>query len=114
MDSDKLNRLKIKLSEQLKILSSQDIDFNVDSDGDEYDEIQANAILDFAYITKERNRKKIENILYALQKIKDNEFGFCEDCGEDIEEKRMEIFPDAKYCVKCAELIEKNNRGFCR
>jgi DnaK suppressor protein len=30
------------------------------------------------------------------------EFGFCEDCGEDIAIGRLEIDPAATRCVSCA------------
>ena len=44
----------------------------------------------------------IKRINAALAKIKNDEFGWCADCGEEIELRRLEIDPMAEVCVKCA------------
>ena len=38
----------------------------------------------------------------ALSRIEDGEFGYCLDCGEDIEFKRLEIDPTVPKCLSCA------------
>ena len=38
----------------------------------------------------------------ALNRISDDEFGYCQDCGEDIPPKRLELNPAATKCVGCA------------
>ena len=40
------------------------------------------------------------DIKRALKKIKDDEYGKCELCGEDIEEDRLEANPAARTCKK--------------
>ncbi|MFH1827354.1 MAG: TraR/DksA family transcriptional regulator [bacterium] len=55
---------------------------------------------------KSLNRKLalIEN---SVEKISKNKFGYCERCGEQILSKRLDLIPEAKYCVKCEqELIQ--------
>lgn len=49
--------------------------------------------------TLELRLKDIEN---ALEKIKKNAYGQCEKCREEIEIKRLEACPEAKWCIKCA------------
>lgn len=39
----------------------------------------------------------------ALQKIEKGTYGKCENCGETIPEKRLEVLPEAKICLKCRE-----------
>jgi len=97
MNIEDINKFKGIIEDSLNKLSSRVIDFEVDSDGDECDEMQANVILDIAYAERDRNNTKIKNM----------DYGYCEECGEDIGLKRLEIFPDAKYCVICAEKMEK-------
>ncbi|RBW60197.1 TraR/DksA C4-type zinc finger protein [Ruegeria sp. A3M17] len=41
-------------------------------------------------------------LLVALTRIKDGEFGYCEDCGEEIPEGRLNLDPAASKCVSCA------------
>ena len=38
----------------------------------------------------------------ALNRIEDGEFGYCEDCGEDIARKRLQLDPTATRCISCA------------
>ncbi len=37
----------------------------------------------------------------ALAKIEDGTYGLCENCGEQIDPKRLEAFPMATLCMKC-------------
>ncbi len=39
----------------------------------------------------------------ALEKIKDDEYGICAGCGNEIPTARLEVMPYAELCVKCAE-----------
>lgn len=52
-------------------------------------------------------RKLLEQINEALQRIEDGRYGICEGGGELIPRKRLEAVPWAKYCVDCANLVEK-------
>jgi len=38
----------------------------------------------------------------ALERIEEGEFGFCEDCGEFIGWKRLDLDPTTPRCVGCA------------
>ena len=54
----------------------------------------------------EQNRRRefeIQRINAALKRIEDGEFGFCNNCGEDIPLKRLEVSPSTPLCVDCAE-----------
>ncbi|HCJ57002.1 TraR/DksA C4-type zinc finger protein [Lutispora sp.] len=37
----------------------------------------------------------------ALKKIEDGSYGFCEHCGEEIAEERLDILPYARLCISC-------------
>ncbi|MEQ9693223.1 TraR/DksA C4-type zinc finger protein [Shimia sp. SDUM112013] len=38
----------------------------------------------------------------ALARINTEDFGYCEDCGEEIALKRLEFDPAALRCISCA------------
>ncbi len=38
----------------------------------------------------------------ALTRIGDGEFGYCEDCGDEIPRGRLDLDPAAGKCVSCA------------
>lgn len=49
----------------------------------------------------------LRDVADALQRIEDGSFGVCEGCTEDVPVKRLEVFPSARYCIKCQSKIEK-------
>ena len=38
----------------------------------------------------------------ALERIAEGEFGYCEDCSDEIALRRLELNPAATRCVSCA------------
>lgn len=48
-----------------------------------------------------RDAKKLA-LSAALQRIDEGEFGFCDDCGEEIAEKRLRFDPSVTRCISCA------------
>jgi len=45
--------------------------------------------------------KKLQDINLALEKIKKNKYGACENCKKPISTERLKAFPAAKNCEKC-------------
>lgn len=54
------------------------------------------------HLQQEALKKRLEEIDKALKKIEENTYGFCENCGQPIEEKRLAIDPTTPYCRNCA------------
>ena len=48
----------------------------------------------------------VEMIEEALQRIHEDEYGICLDCGDLIAEARLAAKPYARYCTKCKEKRE--------
>lgn len=46
---------------------------------------------------------QLKKINEALEKIEKNKYGVCENCGKEIEERRLKAYPSAKLCSKCNE-----------
>jgi DnaK suppressor protein len=104
--------LKIKnqlLLEKENLLSQMISEIGVDIDGDETDEIQGNMIMNVASQIALLKKNKFNKIEEALAKINNHTYGTCEDCGEEISEKRLMINPHFTICVFCAEIKEKEN-----
>lgn len=51
-------------------------------------------------------RQTLRSLGQALDRICQGTFGECVQCGSDIEPKRLEAIPWARYCIKCQELVE--------
>jgi DnaK suppressor protein len=51
-------------------------------------------------------RQTLQNLRQGLERIVRGTFGECAECGNDIESKRLEAIPWARYCLTCQELRE--------
>ena len=60
----------------------------------------------FELRTRDRETKLTRKINLSLEKIKYDEFGWCEDCGVEIGVKRLEARPTATLCIDCKSLDE--------
>lgn len=47
--------------------------------------------------------QSIRVIQAALERIDNDTYGICENCGEDIARGRLEAVPEATRCVNCAQ-----------
>lgn len=55
-----------------------------------------------AAATERQRSAELQRIEAAFARIDDDEYGYCERCGEEIPDKRLEIDPSIGACVKCA------------
>ncbi len=56
-------------------------------------------------------RTLLMQIEEAFNRIKDDAFGKCSNCGNIIGEKRLQAVPWTPYCIDCQELQEKGILG---
>ncbi len=64
--------------------------------------------------TRDRERRLIKKIEDGLERIRDDDFGYCEACGVEIGLRRLEARPTATLCIDCktlSEIKEKQNQG---
>lgn len=55
----------------------------------------------------ESERMRLHEVDEALDRMATGTYGICEECGELISLKRLEVRPVAKYCVACLSKMEK-------
>ncbi|MDN3681514.1 RNA polymerase-binding protein DksA [Vibrio tapetis] len=63
---------------------------------------------------RDRERRLIKKIEKTLNKIEEDDFGFCDSCGVEIGIRRLEARPTADLCIDCktlAEMKEKQMQG---
>ena len=60
----------------------------------------------FELRTRDRERKLINKIAISIEQIKNDEYGWCESCGDEIGIKRLEARPTATHCIDCKTLDE--------
>ena len=60
----------------------------------------------FELRTRDRERKLINKIAISIEKIKQDDYGWCDSCGDEIGIKRLEARPTATHCIDCKTLDE--------
>ena len=53
------------------------------------------------YSLLEMKYEQYKDIADAFRKLQNNSYGQCEECGEEIDIKRLEVNPLARYCIAC-------------
>jgi DnaK suppressor protein len=57
----------------------------------------------------ERESKMVADIDQALLRIKEGAYGTCARCGNEIDQRRLEAVPTARYDAACQTIIEAAN-----
>jgi DnaK suppressor protein len=70
-------------------LSSQDMDRGVD------------------FSLMEMKYEQYKDIADAFRKLENDSFGLCEECGQEIDIKRLQVNPLARYCIECKTRMEQ-------
>lgn len=60
--------------------------------------------------TRDRERKLIKKIDQTIDRIDQDDFGYCDTCGVEIGLRRLEARPTATQCVDCKSLDEIKER----
>lgn len=55
----------------------------------------------------ENESRQVVLINEALERIADDEYGICQNCEKEINPKRLDAVPWARYCLSCQELVEQ-------
>ncbi len=58
----------------------------------------------------DRDRRLLKKIDEALDRLDKGQFGFCDDCGEEIAIGRLKARPVATLCISCKEDQEKEEK----
>ena len=99
-----LERKKI-LEEELEKLSAEKIsDTQSQDDGDQVVSVTMEALRNSLQDTEYQEYKRI---LSALKSIDAGTYGICQECGEQISEKRLKYIPNAEHCIPCKERLEE-------
>lgn len=55
----------------------------------------------------ETDALKLQLIEQALIRIENDTYGVCIECEDDIDERRLEFVPFARYCLECKSELER-------
>ncbi len=86
---------------------------NFESVGDVGDQALMNRKRDRSIFVMEMRNCTRQSLDEALTRLREGTYGICEECGIDINDKRLQAVPFARLCVACqsrAELLEQIER----
>jgi DnaK suppressor protein len=119
MNKVQLKRFKQLLTEKRdeivkKAKQTLDEDMALDANDlpDEMDLASSEYLQSFTFRLRGREKAFLDKIEKALAKIEDGSFGTCEECGEEIQLKRLEARPETTLCIRCKEDQERLEKDF--
>ncbi len=88
--------------------SKGDSQSHLDNGTEDYIDYAVNSYAkEFLLSLTEMDRKQLLLVEEALRRIDRGEYGRCQQCGEEINRKRLDVAPWARHCVRCQELEEQ-------
>lgn len=113
MEADKISRIREHLLKRRKALveafSRRREAGEAASDPgprDEADESVRLEAQDEAFRMAETDAREVGMVDAALARMREDTYGECIECGDDIEEKRLMALPTAARCMTCQEARE--------
>src|SRR3989304_3230452 len=110
MDKKRLEQYKKRLvskqGELLRLVSKSE------QDGREADREATQDIADkaansytkeFLFHQSDENRRLLQLVNEALERIKTGSYGVCLGCEQDVQQKRLEAIPGARHCIEWQE-----------
>ena len=116
MEPDKLEEFRTILTDMLNALLEDadrtvaDMNKERTSSPDPADRARMESDRNFELRIRDRERRLIGKIKEALQRIDDQEFGYCEECEEPIGEARLRARPVTTLCIDCKTEQERQER----
>jgi len=94
---------------ELLVNKLQDNDLSVDDSEtpDPVDLAVRNYSKNVMLAVSENESRQLTLIDEALLRIKDDEYGQCQNCEKPINPNRLAAIPWARYCLDCQQLLEQ-------
>ena len=78
--------------------------------GDILDSVSEERTRELDLILTDREKRKLAQIDDAIDRIEENTYGLCEECGIKIPKARLKVLPFAIFCVECQEKNEREEK----
>lgn len=88
-----------KVAEDIKAKFGPTLDEGDLSSAEEFRDV------DFGILTM--YSETLKDIRQALDKLEKDIYGYCEECGQEIDPRRLEVMPFTRHCIACQREHEK-------
>jgi DnaK suppressor protein len=72
--------------------------------------IQVNEDREMNFATRSLLVERANRLAEALERLRDGEYGVCQECGEAIAPARLKAMPEVMTCVRCQDRLERTSR----
>jgi len=110
MDKKKVDAFKKRLlttqAELLRLVNKSERDgreADEEATQDPVDKAANSYTKEFLFHQSDGNRRVLQFIGEALERMKAGTYGECVECGEEVQQKRLEAVPWARHCIECQE-----------
>ncbi|MDO2949262.1 TraR/DksA family transcriptional regulator [Aeromonas simiae] len=102
------------IEERLNSQASQAIATDTNEMADEIDRASVEEARRLELNRIEHDKLHLRKLKAALKRIDEGDFGYCESCGDEIAEKRLQARPESRFCVECQSTKEFNDNHVYR
>lgn len=104
---DLKKRLETERELLIEKLNGTDLSVDDSETPDPVDLAVRNYSKNVSLAVSENDSRQLAEVDQALIRLKDDEYGVCQNCEKAINSKRLAAIPWARYCLDCQELVEK-------
>lgn len=105
--TDRTRFLAARVREELAASDTQHYRDLAGAVTDTADEALASALVDVDTEIIDRHIIELRDIEAAHERMKQQTYGICIDCGDDVDYERLAVYPTAKRCVRCQQQRER-------
>lgn len=77
---------------------------------DPTEEVQVQGEREVSFATRSLLVERANRLAEALERLREGEYGTCEECGEPIAPARLKAMPEVTTCVRCQDKLERSAR----
>lgn len=74
------------------------------------EKVQVHADREVRLATRSLLVDRANRLVEALERVREDKYGICEQCGEGISPARLKVMPEATTCVRCQDGLERRAR----
>ena len=111
---ERKRRLWLEVKDQLKSNIGDGYQEMLATARDEEDQAAVSLLAETNLTLLGPKRAELEAIEEALGRLESGTYGLCEDCGQPIEPRRLEIMPETPLCRNCQSQREKLAKAAAR
>ncbi len=99
-------RMWNELREELFSKTGEELHTQFEIPQDPADQGLIDVLEDTGLAVADIRRQELTRMDEAVGRLERGTYGLCDDCGKEIDEKRLSVAPFAPYCIDCQKRLE--------